>query len=386
MPSVTSPWPASPCAASLQVADHGRADCVGPEETALLRAAAQRDRIEAESAWATYRGLVAEGSETLRARRLLPAVARHLAALGSPRDPYLVRAYAESFGANARLLRAAGHALRALHEADIPAIVLKGTALLLIHYRDKGARPMSDVDILVPEARVTAALDVLEAAGWRGDPGRAWLRTEMHAGVLTDAAGASLDLHRHALYEARYPEADQTFFQASTPVEAGGAPARAMAADDQLIHTLVHGLRWSIAPSSIWILDAITIVRNRVIDPQRLCDRAAALGLNVAVRRGLELTRTLLGPDESIEALLAPLQARRESMAARAEHRFRVREPAGWLGALPNLWFAHLRSAVPGQRGLSTFPAFLARTWRLKSTSALPEVLLRKLLRRAYIG
>lgn len=362
------------------MADGRRADSVGPEETPLLRAAGLRDKVVAEREFAAYRANVTEGSEKLPARRLLPAVARNLANLGAPRDPHLLRAYAETFGVNARLLRAAGEILRALHEAGIPAIVLKGVALLVVHYRDLGGRPMSDVDILVPEAMVSRALDVLEAADWRGDPARAWLRTGMHAGVLSKDGGASLDLHRHALYEARYSAADEAFFAASLPVEAGGAPARAMAADDQLIHTIVHGLRWSIAPSSIWILDAITIVRNGALDPERVRARAASLGLTLPLRRGLELTRDILGPDESLDSLLAPLMRDRESLAARAEDWFRVREPAGLLGALPNLWFAHRRSAPPGRVGLAGFPTFLAHAWGLGSPREVPRVLLRKLL------
>jgi hypothetical protein len=363
------------------VANGRRADSVGPEETALLRAAGLRDKELAERAFASYRANVPEGSETLPARRLLPAVARNLANLGAPRDPCLLRVYAENFGANARLLRAAGDVLRALHDACIPAIVLKGVALLVVHYRDLGARPMSDVDILVPEASVSRALDVLEAADWRGDAARAWLRSGMHAGVLSNGGGVSLDLHRNALYEARYAAADEAFFAASIPVEAGGAPARAMAGDDQLIHTIVHGLRWSIAPSSIWVLDAITIVRNGALDPERVRTRAAALGLTLPLRRGLELTRDLLGPEEALDALLVPLMRQRESLAARTEEWFRVREPAGLLGALPNLWFAHRHSAPPGQIGVAGFPTFLARAWGLKSSSELPRVLLAKLLR-----
>lgn len=362
------------------MANRGRADSVGPEEIALLRAAGLRDRALAERAFATYRASVPEGSERLPSRRLLPAAARNLANLGAPRDTYLVRAYAENFGANARLLRSAGEVLRALHDAAIPAMVLKGVALLIVHYRDLGARPMSDVDILVPGSMVGRALDVLESANWRGDPARAWLRSGMHAGVLSGGSGASLDLHRHALYEARYAAADESFFTASIPVEAGGAPARAMAADDQLIHTIVHGLRWSIAPSSIWILDAITIVRNGTLEPERLRARAEALGLTLPLRRGLELTRDILGPEESLDALLAPLMRRRESMVARAENWFRVREPAGLLGALPNLWFAHRRSDAPGRIGLAGFPTFLAHAWGLGSPNELPRVLLAKLL------
>lgn len=351
----------------------------------MLRAAGLLDPGAAAAAWNRFRSRVAEAQEDRSARVLLPAVCRNLSRDGPP-EPYLVRAYAEALGANARLLAAAAAALRVLAEASIPALVLKGTALLVAHYRDTGARPMSDVDLLVPEALVTQALDALVGAGWRGDPSRAWLSTQMHAGAYVDTAGRSLDVHRHATYEARYPEADAAFFAASIPVEVAGVPSRAMGAEDQLIHSVVHGLRWSIAPSNLWALDALTLLRGGALDPARVRSRAEGLGLGLALRRGLELAQSIFGSEASLEPLLRELRRVPARRAARVEHHFRVREPAGALGALPNLWFAHVRGAAPGRIGLRGFPAFLAQTWELTSVRALPGALLGKLLRRVPLG
>ncbi len=359
-------------------------------ETLLLEAAG---RLEAEPslvAWRAFRERVKEGDENMVARRLMPLVCRNLLKLGHARDPYLSRAYAQSFGANALMVDQAALALQALHEASIRTMVLKGTALLLVHYRDLGARPMADVDILVPESRATDALDALEALGWRGDPSRRWLKTESHAGTVVSPSGLSVDLHRHATYEARFTSADEGFFKDSVPLDVAGALSSAMSADDQLLHTIIHGQRWSIARSPIWVIDAATILRAGGVDIQKTVARAASLRLCVGLRHGLEIMRQILGSDESLEALLselrahpkAPLRVRLSTASEHIEHWFRVREPAGFLGALPNLWFAYRRSEPGGQAPLSGFASFLSSVWRLDPNQSLGREMVAKARRR----
>jgi hypothetical protein len=358
-----------------------RADLIGLESRLLLRAAGSPDATLATASWAEFKRLVPEGSATPPLRRLLPAVCRNLARVASVREMGLLHAYVGSFGANAPILQSTAAALRALNGVQIPAMVLKGTALLVAHYGDAGIRPMSDADVLVPRARIGEALDVLESAGFRGDPSRAWLRTEMHAGTLT-RSGMTLDLHRHALYEARYVEADEAFFAGSAACEVMGVPCRVMSVEDQLIHSIVHGLRWSIAPSDIWILDVVNILRANEVDGERLRNRAASLRLIVPLRRGLELTRSVFEGEGRLDLLIARLEEEDEPISERIEHGFRVREPSGPLGSMPNLWFAYQRSGAPRRMRVRGFPAFLAQVWRLDSPARLPATLLEKLRRR----
>ena len=358
-----------------------RADDIRPESRLLLLAAGASEASAAREAWAEFRRLVPEGTESVTQRRFLPAVCRNLGRLLGTRDAGLVQVYAWSFGANASILQKTAGAVKALRAASIPVLALKGTALLVATYRDIGIRPMSDADLLVPESRIVEALEVLMAAGWRGDPAHAWLKTEMHAGTLVHAR-ITLDLHRHALYEARYAAADEAFFADSRAAELSGMSCLVMSPEDQILHSIVHGLRWSVAPSDIWILDVITLLRAGPIDAAKIRGRAESLGLVVPLKRGLAMTRAVFGESERFEPILGPLEGCPEPWSERAEHWFRVREPAGILGALPNLWFAHHRSAPPGPSRLGGFPAFLSNTWGLGSPSRLPRVLLDKLLRR----
>lgn len=356
----------------------GRTNEIRREGAALLRAAASLEAREASAGWKTFRGMVAEGEEEVEHRRLLPLVCRNLTRLGQTRDPYLIRAYAESLAFNGRALGALDRAVETLDSASVPSLALKGCALLLGHYRDPGIRPMSDIDLLVPDGRIGAALDALQANGWRGDPERRWLASTLHAGMLVDGSGMTVDLHRYATYEARSAEANEGFFEGAEAAEFEGRKVRVMGPSDQLLHSIVHGLRWSIAPSDIWMVDAATIIRGGRVEPARLRARARELRLSAAVRQGLKLTREILGPDPRLDALLSALPAARPPELI--EHWFRVRSPAGLLGALPNLWFAYQRSDFEGAP-LRSFPSFLANTWGA-APEALPSLMWGKARRR----
>lgn len=240
---------------------------------------------------------------------------------------------------------------------------------------------MSDVDLLVPSTHIEAALDILGSLGWRGDPERAWLKTGFHAGTLWLPGGMTADLHRDATYEARFSAANQAFFADAVPITIAGAPALAMSAEDQLLHSVVHGLRWSIARSPIWILDALTVLREGRVDVDRLAARARDLRLRVALADGLDVIGRVMDPGPQGESLTRSLRRHPLPWSERVEHHFRVREPAGPLGTIPNLWFAHRRSAPKGGAPSTTFAAFVRENWGVKDGPLAP-VVARKIRRR----
>jgi Uncharacterised nucleotidyltransferase len=54
----------------------------------------------------------------------------------------------------------------AMHETNVPALLVKGAALALTVYPDAAARRMSDIDVLVAEADQARAVKALENLGW----------------------------------------------------------------------------------------------------------------------------------------------------------------------------------------------------------------------------
>ena len=59
----------------------------------------------------------------------------------------------------------------ALRDAGIPSLVLKGFALAAVHYRDLGARPMEDCDLLVRPEQFAGAASVVQSLGYARGPG-----------------------------------------------------------------------------------------------------------------------------------------------------------------------------------------------------------------------
>jgi hypothetical protein len=55
---------------------------------------------------------------------------------------------------------------RLFNQADIPAVVLKGACFALTIYPDIGLRPMGDLDILVPKAKLAEAIQIVKTLGY----------------------------------------------------------------------------------------------------------------------------------------------------------------------------------------------------------------------------
>jgi len=359
----------------------GRTDHLSEEQRLLYRAALSPDASVAREAWRLWLALGGEARHPMAAR-LLPLVSLNLTRGGALPPEDLRRAYLRTLGANHDLLGATAVALRTLDAASIPTLVLKGAALVSLHYRDLGARPMGDADLLVPGERANEAVEVLRAGGWKGRDAAYWRRRGQHAAPLKDPSGRVLDLHWHVTYEATFEEADAPFWASAIACEVAGARSLALGPADQLLHSVVHGMRWSPAPSPSWIADAVTVLRGGAVDAQRLVEQARRLKLVWPLRRGLELVDSVVGPSPELDALLHALMTQRVSRADRVEQHYRVCEPDGVLGTLPNLWFAHRRSRGNGSQGLRDFAMFLSGAWELHGPSRLPAALLAKAGRR----
>ena len=87
----------------------------------------------------------------------------------------LRRRDADSRRRNLLLALRGGQALRALHEAGIPCIELKGGPTLSRKlYGDLALRHCKDMDLVVPGKRLPEALSILETAGWKAQFSPVW--------------------------------------------------------------------------------------------------------------------------------------------------------------------------------------------------------------------
>jgi hypothetical protein len=83
---------------------------------------------------------------------------------------FLQGEYYKTYARNTLLFQELERVLEALDNAGIPAIVLKGAALAVTVYEDIGLRPMTDLDLLVPEERLQSAVQVVrQELGYQTD-------------------------------------------------------------------------------------------------------------------------------------------------------------------------------------------------------------------------
>lgn len=257
--------------------------------------------------------------------RLLPLVYQNLHALGV-QDPLLQRlkgVYRHSWYATHRLLYTTAPVIAALTAAGIPVMLIKGVPLAMGYYPNPAARPMSDIDVVIPPPVLNDALGVLARLGWRGpwpDPDLIHFR---HAVQRFGPSGGELDLHWKPLYET-LPGArsGDSFFATSEPIDFKGSIVRQPDPTHALFMTVVHGVRWNLETPVRWIPDALMILRRRGTDIdwdlfQRLVReyrvvRRATLGLEYLVDR----FQPSIPP-----ALLAGLRAMRPTMFERFESR-----------------------------------------------------------------
>jgi hypothetical protein len=78
--------------------------------------------------------------------------------------------YYQTLAQNTLMYQELERILKALDEAGIPVIVLKGAALAVTVYEDIGLRPMGDLDLLVKEEHLQSALSVMRSIDYVVEP------------------------------------------------------------------------------------------------------------------------------------------------------------------------------------------------------------------------
>jgi hypothetical protein len=149
----------------------------------------------------------------------------------------LVRARAvaahEAFARTAEL-----HRLVVALSAVAPPVLLKGAALAVTLHRDAADRPMSDVDLLLPDrAAVDRAVTTLRGLGYQARPGPPG---HHHAPPMVHRArGLTVELHHDLVTPGLGPSAIRSLLARSRPV--AGA-LRALDPADALLHHAAHAL------------------------------------------------------------------------------------------------------------------------------------------------
>jgi hypothetical protein len=229
-------------------------------------------------------------------QRLLPLLHENMTRLGIA-DPYLerfrgIRRY--HWVRNLSALAIVRSLFAALDENHVPFIVLKGAAIVAAYLNDRSLRPMDDIDILVEDKRIPAAVQTLTAMGLM-PPGmdarlihHRRLRAEL-PGWPFQGADLNIDLHWRALHLDRRPHADDQFWQWSRTASLDGMPIRVLDPAHNLLQICAHAAQdQGGGAAKRWPVDAALIIRGSPeVSWERLVAEAGARRMSAIVADGL---------------------------------------------------------------------------------------------------
>lgn len=283
-------------------------------------------------------------------------------------------------------------ALSLLHGHGIETLMTKGVPLAISYYPNETARPMADLDIVVPRAKARDAIRVLEQAGWlRGPTSRDDNLEFHHAMQFFHPVSGELDLHWHVLLECRGAEINQGFWNRAEPLIVRGVATRQLDLTDTLFHTVIHGIRWNPEPPIRWIADAAMIMRraDRGIDWERLVDVAKTerlsyrLGLGLrylADRFAMPIPAHVLNALDSIPLTL--LERIENTIALHDSDRlYRHLLTKNWVIFARYCRIQQADNPLQFVNGLSHF---MRVQWALRGRSEIPAAIARGLFRRLF--
>jgi len=325
---------------------------------------------KALAAWESWRACRRIETADTGSQRLAPLLYYNLRRSGwdDPEMSLLKGTFRKAWAHNERLANMVAPLFKAWGDLGIPAALLKGAALALRYYPHGGARPMDDLDMLVPVRNVNAAMEAFRQGAWLGAKGRTVPRRfdddhlrRKRTQRLVSHQGLELELHWYLLEGGRSPDVDDAVWRHAQPVRIRDANALVPGPEHLLLHVLAHGAEWNAVPPIRWIADAWMILsgpRSARFDWELMLAEVTERRLALPVRTCLRYLNDAMGT--AVPAgVLETLDAAKASPAEWAE--FRMLElPKPKRSPLLVLWLRHLR-----MQGLTASPSWLGRIAKL---------------------
>ncbi|MBI3448525.1 MAG: nucleotidyltransferase family protein [Acidobacteria bacterium] len=198
-----------------------------------------------------------------------------------------------------------------LREAGVEPVLLKGAALAVTLYDQPALRTMQDIDLLVPEESVTAAVRALEGLGLRAidsDRGPAFYRSHHHAAPMIGMAGRVIvEIHRGLVPpEGGLRLETREFIRRAVRAGFEGASYLVLSPEDQLLHASLHLSycdRFVGKLRDLLDLHALVDLNEGRLDWGRLLESARGVEAARSLYSTLDLSRRLLGTGVPAEAL-----------------------------------------------------------------------------------
>jgi Uncharacterised nucleotidyltransferase len=358
----------------------------------LLKAALLRDD-DARAAWKEWMSRVDIERLDTGSYRVLPLLYRRLNELGIENSEMkrLKGVYRYAWCKNQILFHNMSEVLQEFNNAGIKTMVLKGAALVLVHYGDYGLRPMDDCDVLVPTEKATEAINLLKKIGFvpvQEDSPETILQ-KRHSTPFRNDSGFSLDLHWHIFEDPVSGTDDSDFWDVAKPIQVNGVATCVLCPTDEMLLAFEHGIKWNRAPPFRWVADVMAILKTseKDIDWDRLVVKAREFRFILPVRNGLEYMRKEFGvvvPKEILTVL------HEEPVSKKELNLYDVRvRPYNKYGRnrILYIWEHYQRYLVTeedGRKKVGSFFRFIKKFWNLEEYWKIPFYAIGKALRRVY--
>ena len=154
---------------------------------------------------------------------------------------------------------------RAMAQARVPFLVLKGAALAHLVYDDSRLRPMRDVDLLIRKHDAGRAHDVLIGCGFRSSGGALPPRHHHLPGMAKtqDGATVTIELHHELMERTPFlgPRGYDDLLCRCQPFEWGGMSYQTLGCEDMLWHVYAHAfVLHPMHPGAIRLLSVADLV------------------------------------------------------------------------------------------------------------------------------
>ena len=186
-----------------------------------------------------------------------------------------------------------GYVLRLLEKAGLPVIVLKGAALGDTLYGNSALRPMTDLDLLLHDRDISAALDVLHRNGYRttGVEVRTGHTLEYENELVVYSPGTppmAVELHWRLLDSPFYQDrvGASWFWETAQPALVAGTGALVLGMEAAILHLSAHYVLHHRAQGVRWIYDIALLVESfgNDIDWQLVFDKATEFELIYSIQ------------------------------------------------------------------------------------------------------
>jgi hypothetical protein len=315
---------------------------------------------------------------------LLPLVYRRLNSRNlEPRDLNILKGvYRQAWYKNNLLFQTMEKVAISFNEAGIEPFMLNGVAITIFCHRDDGIRPLDGLDLFVPIVEKEGAIKLLSSMGFKAIFVQDSLILQ-HTIHFVGSHGELIRLHSHIVPGHVGPSRDrseQDLQRNAIYIDFRGIKVRILSQADQLLITLLHGIR---SQNFYWMADAYSLISQPdfVFDWNRLIGNAQIWHLTLQTRHTIRFLAQELGAAVPFHVLDA-LEDANVLIQERLEYIFLSNYPT-ILGSLPDAYLNYsleLAEHVGFLDRCYGFLFYLQRHWDCQSLAQVPFTAARKAL------